>query len=59
MDANHCCQSVELFDVDGRTILVGAFITFLILYGLYFAVERNQTEVDGYNIATVAGVPVR
>ena len=38
--------------------MIAAFITFLVLYGLLYALERKRTEVDGFSIATVAGVPV-
>lgn len=38
--------------------MVGALVTFLVLYGLLYALERNRTEVDGFSIATVAAVPV-
>ena len=38
--------------------MIGAFITFLILYGLLYWLERERTEVDAFSIGAVAGVPV-
>jgi len=38
--------------------MVGAFVTFIVLYGLLYCFERGRTEVDGFSIATVAGAPV-
>ena len=38
--------------------MIGALFTFLVLYALLYVLERNRTEVDGFSIATVAGVPV-
>jgi hypothetical protein len=38
--------------------MIGALITFLVLYGLLYGLERQRTEVDGFSIATVACVPV-
>jgi len=38
--------------------MIGALVTFLVLYALLFWLERSRTEVDGFSIATVAAAPV-
>ena len=38
--------------------MFGAFATFLVLYGLLYALERKRTEVDGFSIASVVGIPL-
>lgn len=38
--------------------MVGAFITFLVLFGLVKTFERKRDDLDNFNIATVAVVPV-
>jgi len=38
--------------------MVGAFLTFLVLFGLIKVFERDRDDLDNFNIATVAIVPV-
>lgn len=38
--------------------MVGAFITFLVLFGLIKVFERKRDDLDNFNIVTVAIVPV-
>ena len=38
--------------------MIGALITFAILYVVLYSIERTRTEVDGFSVATVAGAPV-
>jgi hypothetical protein len=38
--------------------MIGALVTFLVLYGLLYWLERNRTEVDAFSIGAVAVVPV-
>jgi hypothetical protein len=38
--------------------MIGAFVTFLVLFGLVKTFERKRDDLDNFNIATVAVVPV-
>ncbi|MGI9357626.1 MAG: hypothetical protein ACR2PF_21025 [Rhizobiaceae bacterium] len=38
--------------------MIGAFITFLVLFGLIKVFERKRDDLDNFNIITVAIVPV-
>jgi nitrate reductase NapE component len=41
-----------------RTKMVGAIITFFVLFGLIKTFERKRDDLDNFNIATVAIVPI-
>ena len=38
--------------------MFGAFLTFLVLFGLLKVFEREREDLDNFSIATVAIVPV-
>ena len=38
--------------------MIGAFITFLVLFGLIKIFERKRDDLDNFNIVTVAIVPI-
>ena len=38
--------------------MIGAFLTFLVLFGLIKIFERSRADLDNFNIATVAVVPI-
>ena len=38
--------------------MIGVFITFLVLFGMIKIFERKRDDLDNFNIATVAIVPV-
>jgi len=38
--------------------MIGAFFTFLVLFGLLKIFERERDDLDNFNIATIAVVPV-
>ena len=38
--------------------MIGAFLTFLLLFGLIKGFERERDDLDGFTIGTVAVVPV-
>lgn len=38
--------------------MIGAFVTFLVVFALIKVFERNRDDLDNFNIATVAVVPV-
>ena len=38
--------------------MIGAFVTFLVLFGLIKLFERKRDDLDNFNIAVVAIVPV-
>ncbi len=38
--------------------MIGAFLTFLVLFGLIKIFERSRDDLDNFNIATVAVVPI-
>ena len=38
--------------------MIGAFVTFLVLFGLIKLFERGRDDLDNFNIAVVAIVPV-
>ena len=38
--------------------MFGAFLTFLVLFGLIKTFERKRDDLDNFNIATVAIVPI-
>ncbi len=38
--------------------MIGAFLAFLVLFGLIKVFERGRDDLDNFNIATVAVVPI-
>ena len=38
--------------------MIGAFITFLVLFGLIKVFEKSRDDLDNFAIATVAIVPI-
>lgn len=38
--------------------MIGAFVTFLVLFGLIKIFERKRDDLDNFSIATVAIVPI-